>query len=90
VKYAFVGVSLNENDGLVLHCTPAQMTGPLKNLCAMPPLAAPQFLPPYTGDDFNEYYGYNEYSITLCFWALVVYIVVSRVVAYLGLRYIKI
>ncbi len=76
LKYTFVGVALNELDGLTLTCTAAQ--------------AAKGGTSCYTtGEAFAEARGYDEYSIGFCAGILVVYIVGMRIVAYLGLRFIK-
>jgi ATP-binding cassette subfamily G (WHITE) protein 2 len=76
LKYTFVGVALNELEGLTLTCTEAQ--------------AAKGGTSCYTtGEAFAEARGYDEYSIGFCAGILVVYIVGMRIVAYLGLRYIK-
>ena len=44
----------------------------------------------YTGHQLNAYYGYSRYTMEFCGGILVVYIVVCRIIAYLGLRYIKV
>jgi hypothetical protein len=45
---------------------------------------------PYDGHQFNKYYGYDRYTIDFCGGILVAYIVICRLLAYLGLRFIKI
>jgi ABC-type multidrug transport system ATPase subunit len=87
-QYAFIGVSLNENRGLKLHCTSSELNA--AGQCVMPPLVPPEYNPPYTGAQFNEFYGYDQYSIGICFVGLVVYILCCRIIAYLALRLIKI
>jgi hypothetical protein len=86
-QYGFVGVSLNENKGLVLRCLTSELNS--AGQCVMSPLNAVPAGTPVYGSQFNEYYGYNRYTIGECFWALVVYIICCRVVGYLGLRFIK-
>jgi ATP-binding cassette subfamily G (WHITE) protein 2 len=90
IKYAFIGVSLNEYNGLVLHCLPSERTGSVTAPesaanCKIPPLVSY----PYNGAAYNSFYGYEGYTIEFCAGMLLVYIVVCRVIAYLGLRYIK-
>jgi ATP-binding cassette subfamily G (WHITE) protein 2 len=83
IKYAFVGVSLNENDGLTLTCLPSEYKD---GKCSMPPLTAS----PFDGHAYNAYYGYNRYTIDFCFGLLIAYVIICRVIAYLALRYIKV
>ena len=83
IKYAFVGVSLNENDGLVLTCLPTEL---VSGKCAMPPLTGPTF----DGNAYNKFYGYNQYTINYCFGILVAFIVIARIIAYIALRTIKV
>ncbi len=76
LKYTFVGVAINELEGLELTCTAAEAAkGP-------PACFA-------TGEAFMEARGYDQYSIGFCAGILAVYIVGMRIVAYLGLRFIK-
>jgi ATP-binding cassette subfamily G (WHITE) protein 2 len=56
IKYAFVGVSLNENDGLLITCTQSELDS--TNKCIIPPINTP----PYTGEAFNSFYGYDNYT----------------------------
>lgn len=92
IYYTFIGISLNENDDLVLECEDNEWTIMKNNqnevisICKMSPLMNP----PYSGDRFNEYYGYDGYSISGCILYLLVYIFVTRLIGYLALRYIKI
>ena len=83
IKYAFVGVSLNENDGLVLTCLPTEL---VSGKCTMPPLTGPTF----DGNAYNNFYGYNQYTINYCFGILVAFIVIARIIAYIALRTIKV
>eukprot|EP01038_Epipyxis_sp_PR26KG_P009365 gene9365-12616_t len=84
IKYAFVGVSLNENSHLLITCEKSELTA--SGACTLPPLTSS----PFTGAKYNAYYGYDQYSISYCAGLLVVYIVVCRFIAYLGLRFIKV
>lgn len=86
IKYAFIGVSLNENDGLELTCLPSELQN---GLCTMPPLPATS-TGVYTGDSIDVYYGYDMYTMQFCAGILIAYIVICRLIAYLALRYIKV
>ena len=77
VKYTYVGISLNELSGLVLHCTPAE----LEKAGGKCPLTS--------GEQTISQLGFNQYSIGLCAGVLVVFIVVCRAMAYVGLRVLK-
>lgn len=83
IKYAFVGVSLNENYELLITCTQSELDSTGK--CTIPPLN----IPPYTGVAFNSYYGYDNYTIGYCAGILFVYIIISRLIGYIALKYIK-
>lgn len=91
IKYSFVGVSLNEDLHLRLHCDPSELTkstsssGVVTYNCVIAPLNKA----PYTGDAYNAYYGYDQYTIGGCIGALILYIFSCRLLAYLALRYIK-
>ena len=74
LKYAFVGVALNELHGLKLTCTAADIA---KQSCYT------------TGEELIIYYGYDQYSIGFLAGILSVFIVGCRLVAFLGLKYIK-
>ena len=84
IKYAFVAVSLNENSTILLTCLPNQLNSSGK--CVISPLN----VPPYSGEAFNKFYGYSQYTIKFCVGMLAVYIVVCRIISYLALRYIKV
>eukprot|EP01034_Spumella_vulgaris_P031371 gene31371-38750_t len=91
IKYSFVGVSLNENMHLLLTCLPSEMTtttvaGVTTSKCVIAPLNKA----PYSGDAYNAFYGYDNYTMGFCAGILVVLIVGCRLVAYLGLRFIKV
>ena len=75
IKYAFVGIALNELNGLELSCTAQQIA---KKTCVS------------SGEVIIEQKGYDEYHINYCAGILVVYIVVARLIAYLALKFIKI
>jgi ATP-binding cassette subfamily G (WHITE) protein 2 len=83
IKYAFVGVSLNENDGLLITCTQSELDS--TNKCIIPPINTP----PYTGEAFNSFYGYDNYTKSYCAGILIAYIVISRLIGYIALKYIK-
>jgi hypothetical protein len=76
VKYTYVGISLNELQGLVLHCTEQQRLS--NGAC-----------PVATGEQTIQQLGLNKYSIELCACILLVFIVGCRVLAYVGLRVLK-
>ena len=84
IKWAFIAVSLNENDGLVLHCAPGERTPPNAKgaetfaNCKIPPLTSY----PYDGLAYNRLYGYNRYSLDFCIGMLIVFIAVCRLIAY--------
>jgi hypothetical protein len=92
IKYAFVAVSLNENDGLVITCamserTPAYAIGDqTTSNCKISPLTTM----PYDGSNYNSYYGYDSYTISECAGALVGYILIARFLSYIALRFIKV
>lgn len=85
LRYAFVGVSLNEDDGLVINCKQSEL---VNGKCTVSPLS-PAYTAPFTGDMYNAYYGYDKFTIQGCFAALIIYIVCCRLAAYLALRFIK-
>jgi len=74
IKYAFVGIALNELNGLELTCTAQEIA---KNKCV-------------SSHDIIVQKGYDEYHIDFCAGILVVYIVGFRLLAYLALKYIKV
>lgn len=74
LKYAFVGVALNELTGLELTCTAADIA---KQSCKL------------TGEQIIADLGYDQYSIAFLAGVLAVFIVGCRIVAFLGLKYIK-
>ena len=77
VKYAYVGLSLNELGNLHLYCTPAK-------------LAASNGVCPIThGQQTINALGMQDYTKGGCAGILVLYIVFCRFIAFLGVRYIK-
>jgi len=80
IKYSFVGISLNEDNGLKIKCLP-----PAKS-CAAP--CTPGVT--CTGESINAFYGYDAYTVGYCAGILLVYIIGCKFFSYLGLRYIKI
>ena len=78
VKYTYVGISLNELGGLRLYCSPAALAKAANGVC-----------PITSGDQVIENLGLDQYTRGGCAGILVLYIVFCRVVAFLGVRYIK-
>ncbi len=76
IKYAFVGIALNELHGLELTCTSAEIAA---NQCKI-----------FDGETIIVDKGYDEYTIPQVAGALVGYIIVARILGYLGLRFIKV
>lgn len=70
IKYTFVGVALNELEGLEFSCP----TG----TCLIT-----------SGEQVAAQKGYDQYTISLCAGILALYIVVCRIIGYLGLKFIK-
>lgn len=80
IKYAFVGVALNEFHGL-------ELGPPASGSCTEQALAAGSC---YTeGSQIIEVRGYDEYTIGQCVGMLIMWNVVYRILAYLGLRFIR-
>eukprot|EP01042_Synura_sphagnicola_P009484 gene9484-biopygen9867 len=76
MKYAYVGLCLNEYRDLKLHCSSAEISA---KLCKVT-----------SGNSISAQYGYDQYSRSFCIGMLVVYILITRYIGYLGLRYIKV
>eukprot|EP00611_Tribonema_gayanum_P017884 TRINITY_DN3082_c1_g1_i1.p1 TRINITY_DN3082_c1_g1~~TRINITY_DN3082_c1_g1_i1.p1 ORF type:complete len:639 (+),score=234.30 TRINITY_DN3082_c1_g1_i1:294-2210(+) len=78
VKYCYVGVSLNENHGLTLTCTPEEEidVGGITQ-CPIP-----------NGDAFLETQGMENWTMGACAGILVFYIFFARFLAYL-VRFLK-
>ncbi len=79
LKYTFVGVAVNELEGLQYTCTDAEKATLAKagGVCVV------------RGEQTMADKGYDEYTIGFCAGILVVYIVGCRVVAYGALRFFK-
>jgi len=76
MKYSYVSWCLNEYQDLELTCSAAEIAA---KKCLI-----------RSGNDIDTQYGYNQYSIGFCTGMLVIYIVITRFISYLGLRFIKI
>ncbi len=76
IKYAFVGIALNELHGLELTCTSAEIAA---KQCKI-----------FSGETTIVDKGYDQYTIHQVTGALIGYIIVARIVGYLGLRFIKV
>lgn len=74
LKYVFVGVAVNELEGLEYTCTAAQISA---NKCV------------YTGEQTMAEKGYDQYTMGYCAGILAVYIFGCRMVAYIALRVLK-
>jgi ATP-binding cassette subfamily G (WHITE) protein 2 len=74
IKYAFVGVAINEFSGLDLRCTDAQVEA---GTCIS------------QGETIMEQKGYDQYTIQFAAGMLVVYIICCRIIAFLALRFLK-
>jgi len=79
LQYAYMGVSLNEFRGLQYTCMPSEVvtTGGVKHC------------PVISGNDTINTNGFNKFSIGGCIGALVIYIFVCQLAAYLALRFLK-
>ena len=75
LKYAFVGVAVNELSGLTLTCTEKEVAN---GSCIS------------TGEAIMKTSGYDQYTVPFCAGILVVYIIGMRILAYLALRFIKV
>ena len=74
LKYTFVGVALNELQGLELTCTQDEISS---NTCIT------------SGDDIIKEKGYDQYTIGLCAGIMVVFIVGLRLISFVALRVIN-
>ena len=72
-----VGIALNELENLHLYCSAAKLA------------ASGGVCPSMHGEDKIKELGLDEYTVGFCAGILVLYIVFCRVVAFLGVRYIK-
>lgn len=75
VKYTYTGIGLNELEGLIYTCQPAQMQN---GAC-----------PTATGEQQIQRLGLNYITRDQAAAILILFIFASRFVAYLGLRFIK-
>ncbi len=73
IKYAYIGLALNELQGKEYICDTSSGTG-----CKIT-----------NGQDIIDVYGYDEYTVGYCIGLLVVLSVGFRFLGYLGLRFIK-
>jgi len=74
IKYTFVGTALNELQGLTLTCTTADYNA---GVC-------------YTsGSEIIKERGFDYINIGGCIGALLAYILFCRIVAFLGVRFLK-
>jgi ABC-type transport system involved in multi-copper enzyme maturation permease subunit len=76
IKYAYVGISLNEQHGLVLSCTDAQRNA--AGRCPVP-----------DGQTTIDNLGLDFISMNGCIGVLFAYIIFCRIVAYLAIRFMK-
>ncbi|CAF0758276.1 unnamed protein product [Adineta ricciae] len=74
IKYTFVGLSLNELEGLVLICTDDDRA---KGSCTL------------TGEQTIKELGFDYITIGGCIGTLIAYIVFCRIMAFLGVRFLK-
>jgi ATP-binding cassette, subfamily G (WHITE), member 2 len=77
LKYTFVGVALNELHGLKLDCVTSTGVQVDASKCIT------------TGEQIAASKGYDEYTVGFCAGIMIVYIIGTRLVAFLALRYIK-
>ncbi len=77
VKYTYVGIAINELQDLHLYCT-AETLAKNNNVCNVT-----------RGEQTMAQLGLDQYTMGFCAGILVLYIVFCRVVAFLGVRYIK-
>jgi ATP-binding cassette subfamily G (WHITE) protein 2 len=76
VKYTYVGISLNELSGLQLTCTATQLN-------------ADGNCPITSGSQTIATLGLDRFTIGACIGALILYIFVCRIGAYVAVRFIK-
>jgi len=75
IKYCFVGIALNELEGLELTCSKEEIS---LGQCKI-----------HSGDVIIKDKGYDEYTIEYCAGSLVAYIIGVRLIGYLAIRFIK-
>jgi ATP-binding cassette subfamily G (WHITE) protein 2 len=78
VKYTYVGIALNELQGLNLHCSDKWVIANPGVDCEVT-----------EGEQVIAQLGLDQYTIGGCVGILILYIVFCRAVAFLGVRYIK-
>ncbi len=78
VKYTYVGIALNELQGLNLHCSDKWVIANPGVECEVT-----------EGEQVIAQLGLDQYTIGGCVGILILYIVFCRAVAFLGVRYIK-
>ncbi|KAL4440224.1 hypothetical protein ABPG75_003225 [Micractinium tetrahymenae] len=78
VRYSYLGVALNELNGLVLTCTPDQLAKTKDGAC-----------PITSGQQTVDSLGLGELTIGQNAAVLAGYVLICRTVAYLGIRFIK-
>lgn len=77
IRYSYIGVSLNELNGLNLHCTESELNDN-GGVC------------PYTrGEQFIDSLDLDYISMGGCIGVLIGYIFLCRVIAYIAIRYMK-
>lgn len=77
IKYSYVGVALNELEGLVLYCRSSELT------------EGGTVCPVTSGKQTIDTLGLDFISIGGCIGVLVAFIFGARIFAYFGLRYLK-
>eukprot|EP01038_Epipyxis_sp_PR26KG_P005768 gene5768-7964_t len=85
-KYGFLTIVLNEMSTVVVTCKTSELSS--NGNCAIPPLPQ-QTTNNYPGSLYNSYYGYDQYNIGQTLGILGAYIIICRIISFLGLRYIK-
>ena len=83
VKYAYIAISLNELDGLELHCNPGEFKSRLVNGVSQ------QYCPTTTGQQTIDSLGLDFISMGGAIGVLVGMIVFFRLVSYLAIRFMK-
>ena len=82
VKYTYVGISINELNDLHLYCSD-------KELARLALLTPPGACEVPSGEQMKAKLGLDQYTMGGCAGILILYIVFCRVVAFLGVRFIK-
>ena len=76
MKYTYVGLCLNEYHDLKLHCSSAEIKA---GQCKIT-----------SGNSISAQYGYDQYTRPFCIGMLILYVLITRYIGFLGLRYIKV